>query len=291
MQFCTLSTTSTETNENWLCYSIFQNCKDCLREKYACTLQGILIIQSIRKLVQQPKTLDVFNRWKNRNIPTGFIADVYDGAVWKSFLEVDGKAFLASRYSIGLLINVDWFQPYTHIQYSVGAIYIAILNYPRQLRYLRENMLLVGIIPGPHEPTLHINSFLEPLVEELLLLWKGIEMDTTEGKQVVCAALLCNSSDIPATRKVAGFMGHAALKGCSRCLKSFPTTAFGDKADYGGFDIACWPERTYKLIKGREGSGSLQLLRQCEVESNESLVPVTQSSSGFRILIQFVLPW
>ena len=30
----------------------------------------------------------------------------------------------------------------------------------------------MGVIPGPHEPKLTINSYLEPLVAELNLLWK-----------------------------------------------------------------------------------------------------------------------
>ena len=101
-------------------------------------------------------------------------------------------------------------------------------------------MILVGVIPGPHEPSLRINSFL-PLVEDLLKLWNGV---TTEGKQLVQVALLCNSSDIPATRKVGGFVGHGALKGCSRCLKSFETTSFTEKADYSGFVPSSWPKRT-----------------------------------------------
>ena len=45
----------------------------------------------------------------------GVMADVYDGVVWNSFLTVDGKDFFNSRYSIGLMINVDWFQPYKHM--------------------------------------------------------------------------------------------------------------------------------------------------------------------------------
>ena len=66
--------------------------------------------------------------------------------------------------------NVDWFQPYKHVQYSVGAIYLIVLNLPCNLRYYRkENMILVGIIPGPYEPSLGINSFLEPLVIDLKL--------------------------------------------------------------------------------------------------------------------------
>ena len=118
----------------------------------------------------------------------------------KSFLYRDGNELLASRYGIGLAINVDWFQPYTHVAYSVGVIYICVLNLPRHLRYLKDNIFIVGIIPGPHEPKLHINSFLEPLVRDLMKLWKGITMATPEGDQKVYAVLLCAACDIPASR-------------------------------------------------------------------------------------------
>lgn len=56
-------------------------------------------------------------------------------------------------------------------------------------------------------------------------------MTTPDGVKTIRAALLCTASDIPATRKLCGFVGHGALKGCSRCLKSFPTTEFGTKPD------------------------------------------------------------
>lgn len=107
------------------------------------------ITETLRQMVQQPGILDLFSKWKERNIPPGVKADVYDGSVWKSFLKINGNEFLWNRYSLGLLINVDWFEPYKHVKYSVGAIYIAILNFPHRLRFRRENMVLVGIIPGP----------------------------------------------------------------------------------------------------------------------------------------------
>ena len=118
------------------------------------------VIESILHLVQQPGMLDLLNHWKSRVVPHGVTSDIYDGAVWASFLYVDSKEFLKSCCGIGLLINVKWFQPYKHVQYSVGAIHLVVLNL-RHLRYCRENMLLVGIIPGPREPSLDINSFLE----------------------------------------------------------------------------------------------------------------------------------
>ena len=40
-------------------------------------------------------------------------------------------------------------------------------------------------------------------------------------------------------------MGYGAIKGCSRCLKSFASDscAFDDKADYSGFSSELWPHR------------------------------------------------
>ena len=65
-----------------------------------------------------------------------------------------------------------------------------------------------------------------------------------DGDKTIRAALLCTASDIPATRKVGGFVGHGSLKGCSRCLKPFPTTEFGTKPDYSGFQRSMWPKRS-----------------------------------------------
>ena len=85
---------------------------------------------------------------------------------------MDGEAFLAVPRNYAFMLNVDWFQPFKHSLYSVGALYMVLMNLPRSERFKPENVLLVGIIPGPHEPKLTINSYLEPLVAELNLLWK-----------------------------------------------------------------------------------------------------------------------
>lgn len=119
------------------------------------------------------------------------------------------------------------------------------MNMERKKRYLQENVLLVGVIPGPKEPQHNINSFLQPLVNDLLSLWKGVRMQTNEGVEVlVRAALLCVACDIPAARKTCGFVGHSAYHGCSKCLVKFPTTLFGEKADYSNFNKSEWGMRT-----------------------------------------------
>ena len=85
----------------------------------------------------------------------GYRCDVYDGKLWNDFKVVEGKPFLSSQDSqgLGLMLNVDWFQPFKHTTYSVGAVYLVIMNQPRSVRFKREQVIrvqkLVGL-PPPH---------------------------------------------------------------------------------------------------------------------------------------------
>ena len=63
-------------------------------------------------------------------------------------------------HNLGFMLNVDWLQPYKHSQYSVGVLYLSILNLPSSERYKLENIIVVGCIPGPSEPH-NMNSFFE----------------------------------------------------------------------------------------------------------------------------------
>ena len=202
------------------------------------------LIESLQFLLNRPNFVEKCQHWKSINHVDGVYKDVYDGAIWKEFLVYDHVPFLSLAYNFAFILNVDWFQPYHHTQYSLGVIYLAILNLPRKERYLQENIILVGIIPGPKEPKKHINSFLTPLVDELKQLWIGVMLKNAQGgTSVVRAALLCIACDIPAARKVAGFVGPTALHGCTKCFCSFPTIAFGEKPDYTNFDVQNWEPR------------------------------------------------
>lgn len=51
------------------------------------------------------------------------------------------------------------------------------------------------------------------------------------------AALLLVACDVPAARKLCGFLGHGAKRGCSKCKKKFiPGKHCGDKMNFGGFE-------------------------------------------------------
>ena len=131
------------------------------------------MITGLQKLLMRPD----FIKMNGKAVNDAQLKDVYDGKIWKEFHMYDGKPFLLSENTFGLMLNIDWFQPYKYSQYSIGAVYLVIMNLPRKHRFLRENILLCGILPGPKEPRLHINQFLKPLVDDLLTLLSGIELN------------------------------------------------------------------------------------------------------------------
>ena len=211
------------------------------------------IVDSLQRLVSRPGFLEQCESWRkvSGNSANGILTDIYDGRLWKEWMIKDGIPFLELPGNLLFMLNIDWFQPFEHTQYSVGVIYIVIQNLPRAIRFKLENVIIVSTIPGPKEPNSYqLNFYLEPLVDELLKLWKGVKLSTPHSvisSNILRAALSYISSDLPATRKLCGFYGYHATYGCSKCMKPFVCLNFGSGPDYSGFDRASWQPRTHDL--------------------------------------------
>ena len=76
------------------------------------------------------------------------------------------------------MCNVDWVKPFKRSEYKIGLMYLSILNLPHSQPMLKKWTLVVGVIPGPAEPKIHINTFLEPLMNDLMKLWTWITIGT-----------------------------------------------------------------------------------------------------------------
>ena len=114
--------------------------------------------------------------------------------------------FLAAPHNFCLMMNVDWFN---ETQYSAGAIYMVNQNLPRAERYKFDNLILVGMIPGPKEPKRDINTFLAPLVDELKKLYWGVTLKNSNsffGSTTVCALVSCIGSDLLQLKKYVVFI-------------------------------------------------------------------------------------
>ena len=169
------------------------------------------IISYLEIFVSQPGFLSLCNEWRKLKTLPGYINDIYDGQIWKELASSD---YLGSEYNLVIMLNVDWLQPYKHSPYSLGAIYGVILNLPRRIRFKDRYVMLLGVIPGPSEPSLDINTYLQPIVDELKVLENGAKLkDASAYGNKYRVRLLGCASDVPATRKLGGFLGHSATKG------------------------------------------------------------------------------
>ena len=96
-----------------------------------------------------------------------------------------------------------------------------------------------------------MNSYLPPLQKELLNAWNegiSVTLSNPARQVIVRLALACIACDIPATRKVCGFLGHRSTLGCNKCYKSFQQIKEGDTmwTNYAGFDTSLWTTRNNK---------------------------------------------
>jgi len=195
--------------------------------------------KSISSVLGRNDLMEQCEKWRMRTIPNGTLADIYDGRIWKKFMNIEGRPFLSHPYNLGLMLNCDWFQPFDLSTYSVGVLYLVILNLPRSIRFKPENVLIAGIIPGPKEPRMsEMNSYLRPLVKELNSLWSDGFIMQHKGKDVnIHAALLATVCDIPATAKLGGFLGHSSSHACYKCSKVFPYSKELNRVDFSGVDL------------------------------------------------------
>ena len=134
--------------------------------------------------------------------------DVIDGQMWKDFLmdpQEPTSLLLCDNNNIGLLLKVGWFKPFKRSEYKVSAI-MAVLNLPRSERFKSKWTMILGVIPGSTEPKGNINTFLEPIVDDLISLWNCVPLHP--AGTVIRAALFGVSCDMPALRKVSQFLSY-----------------------------------------------------------------------------------
>lgn len=190
---------------------------------------------------------DLLDRDKASVKPSRML-DIWDGEALRSFRGPDGGHFLDRPRGEGRLvfsINTDGFNPLSNKQngkqISCSAIYMVCLNLPPHLRYRLENAFLVGVIPGPKEPSIvQMNHLLRPLVDVLMELWStGLFLKRTprypfgRRTRVVVVPLV---ADLPAARKMAGFGSYNSTHFCSCCHN-----ILDDKDD---IDTRTWVPRT-----------------------------------------------
>ena len=109
---------------------------------------------------------------------------------------------------------------------SVCMTYAILNNLPAEMRNLPQYMIIICVLPGPHEPSAeNYHRVVEPIVTELKMLEGGLNLGEADGDDMfVWALVMCVACDIPALRKFLSIDGHSSYFMCSKCDKKFVGT-------------------------------------------------------------------
>ena len=53
------------------------------------------IVESIQRLVSVPGFLKLCEEWRSRNVPTGWLTDIFDGKLWQDWMQIKDRPFLS----------------------------------------------------------------------------------------------------------------------------------------------------------------------------------------------------
>ncbi|XP_071680378.1 uncharacterized protein [Lolium perenne] len=140
---------------------------------------------------------------------------------WK---DADGRRQIPEKVlrNIRLGLATNGFNPYGNMSNSYGMwpVFVVPYNLPPWACMDQSNFMLTLLIPGPSSPGKDFDVFMEPLMEELQELWKGVKSydANSPDKFDLRAAILWCIHDYPALHTLSG-RATTGYQACVRCDK------------------------------------------------------------------------
>jgi hypothetical protein len=214
-------------------YETLKKCPKCNTDRYKAdgtTPQAVFeylpIIPRLRAMLASTSYATKMQyRSKHEADPTK-LTDIFDGTHYRSlretFITIDAEElptwFFSDPRDIALGLSSDGFGPFKHRTKTAWPIILFNYNLPPEERFLKRNIISIGVVPGPKKPC-DFDSFLWPLVQELLQLEIGVSAFDAITKAVFLlrAYLIVVFGDIPAVSMIMRMKGHNAISPCRMC--------------------------------------------------------------------------
>ena len=171
------------------------------------------------------KEMSYCSQAQDKHTP-GTILNVTDSTNYQSLLSkqvtVDTKQlphkFFEDLHDVTLGLSMDSFAPFKQCTKMVWPLLLMNYNLWPEIRNHLENLIGIGVIPGPKKPT-NFDLFLWPLVQELLQLEVGVHTynSLTDVFFALRAYLILVFGDIPAISMVMRMKGHNGSCPCRMC--------------------------------------------------------------------------
>ncbi|XP_049345089.1 uncharacterized protein LOC125809514 [Solanum verrucosum] len=159
---------------------------------------------------------------------------------WKKSFDEIHPSFAVEPHNVRLGLASDGFQPFRNSKTSHSIWHVVLIPYnlPLWLCMKQEKIIFSMLIPGPNGPGNAIDTYLQPLIEELKELWEvGIETYDALAKKnfKLHASLLWTINDFPAYGNLSGWNTKGILA-CPCCNKDTSSTLLsnGKKQCYMG---------------------------------------------------------
>ncbi|XP_071683434.1 uncharacterized protein [Lolium perenne] len=181
-----------------------------------------------------------------------------DGDAWKYFDNIH-KDFAADARNIRLGLATDGFNPYGNMSnsYSMWPVFVVPYNLPPWACMDQSNFMLTLLIPGPSSPGKDFDVFMEPLMEELQELSKGVKSydANSPDKFDLRAAILWCIHDYPALHTLLG-RATAGYQACVRCDKENCSKKLRNKICFIGHRR--WLPRYHPWRSSKEYNGATE---------------------------------
>ncbi|XP_028774325.1 uncharacterized protein LOC114731348 [Neltuma alba] len=181
------------------------------------------LIPRLQRLYASEKTAKEMTWHYTNRRGTNVLSHPSDGQAWKVFNSTY-LDFAHDPRNVRLGLCADGFTLFGQSgrQYSCWPVIITPCNMSPELCMTQEYMFLTLIIPGPNNPKGKIDVYLQPLIDELKLLWdEGVLTYDASLRQNfhMRAALLWTINDFPAYGMLSGWMTMGRLS-CSICMEN-----------------------------------------------------------------------
>lgn len=184
-------------------------------------LRHFPLIPRLKRLFASSKTAED-TQWhqKKRTPIENVMSHPADGEAWKHFDRKYKNEFANDPRNLRLAVASDGFNPFGNFSttYSMWPVLVTPLNLPPWECVNPSNCLMSLLIPGPASPGKDFDLFLEPLIEELLELWKGVRTYDAFSDSMfdLHAAVLWCVHDFPALSTMSG-RTTKGYQACTHC--------------------------------------------------------------------------
>ncbi|CAM8959386.1 unnamed protein product [Rhodiola kirilowii] len=174
---------------------------------------------------------------RERKVKNSLIRHPADSEAWKEF-DKNYPDFAQDSRNVSIGLATDGFNPFgaAALSHSTWPIVVMPYNLPPLMCMNKEFNILAMLISGPKSPGKCLNVFIQPLIDELNILWETRVRTFDRHERSIFnmkAAVIWTISDFPGLGMLGGLKSKG-YKACPMCLDDVDSIHLAGRMSYQG---------------------------------------------------------